>query len=204
LRGLGVRPTAVTSSEAKGVLPLRVPEQRAALSRAEPPRVATQGRPMPDFALPDVDGALVRSADLVGENHVLLFWNPACGFCQRMLPALRDWEQELAATRPELVLISTGRADVNRSMGLRACVLLDETEEVRRSFGASGTPMAVAVDANGHVASEVVPGAEAVLTLLANHSSRDAPLSTRRGAQVPATRGTNVDATQSPAPNRMA
>lgn len=45
---------------------------------------------------------------------------------------------------------------------------------VGRQFGATGTPMAVLVDAAGKIASELAAGAPAVLTLASREQS-DAP-----------------------------
>ena len=51
-------------------------------------------------------------------------------------------------------------------MGLRSPIVLDKPEmSVGRQFGAAGTPMAVLVDAEGKIASELAAGAPAVLEL---------------------------------------
>ena len=50
-------------------------------------------------------------------------------------------------------------------MGLISPVLLDQQFAVGRAFGASGTPSAVLVDAEGKVASEGAVGAPAVMEL---------------------------------------
>ena len=51
-------------------------------------------------------------------------------------------------------------------MGLRSPVVLDPAGmSVGSQFGASGTPMAILVDAEGKFASETVAGAKAVLAL---------------------------------------
>jgi hypothetical protein len=50
-------------------------------------------------------------------------------------------------------------------MKLSSPVLLDQNFATGRAFGASGTPSAVLVDAEGRIASEVAVGAPAVLGL---------------------------------------
>ena len=35
----------------------------------------------------------VELADFRGEETLVVFWNPGCGFCQQMLSDLREWEQ---------------------------------------------------------------------------------------------------------------
>ena len=50
-------------------------------------------------------------------------------------------------------------------MGLRSPVLLDEDNAVKMQFGATGTPTAILVDAQGKVASALAKGAPEVLAL---------------------------------------
>jgi thiol-disulfide isomerase/thioredoxin len=92
-----------------------------------------------------------------------VFWNPGCGFCQQMLPDLKEWKAEWEARAPEnsprLLLVSAGSAAANRQMGFASpVVLLDQQFAVGRAFGASGTPSGILVDAEGKVASEVAVG----------------------------------------------
>ena len=92
-----------------------------------------------------------------------------------MLADLKTWETETIGRDPRTVVIATGAADVNRQMGLRSLILLDDSFRVARSFGASGTPSAVLVDVDGKVASAVAVGADAILRL-----GRNAPQSRAR------------------------
>ncbi len=63
-------------------------------------------------------------------------------------------------------MVSTDSVESNQAMGLRSPVLLDpDGMRVGRLFGATGTPMAVLVDAEGKIASELAAGAPAVLAL---------------------------------------
>ncbi len=115
--------------------------------------------------LPDLEGNTVELADFKGEETLVLFWNPGCGFCQQMLPELKEWESEAPDGAPRLLVISAGSEEANRQMGLASPLLLDQGFAAGRAFGASGTPSAVLVDAEGKVASEVAVGAPAVLEL---------------------------------------
>jgi thiol-disulfide isomerase/thioredoxin len=96
---------------------------------------------------------------------LVLFWNPGCGFCQQMLPDLKEWEQNRPTDAPKLVMVSAGTEEANREMKLTSTVVLDQQFTVGRAFGTSGTPSAVLVDAEGKVASEVAVGAPGVLEL---------------------------------------
>jgi hypothetical protein len=66
---------------------------------------------------------------------------------------------------PKLLFVSAGTEEANREMGLASTVVLDQQFAAGRAFGATGTPSAVLVDAEGRVASEVAVGAPAVLEL---------------------------------------
>src|SRR5215213_9696728 len=51
------------------------------------------GEPAPEVKLPDLQGNTVeRTKDFKGQQTLLVFWNPGCGFCQQMLSDLREWE----------------------------------------------------------------------------------------------------------------
>jgi peroxiredoxin len=120
----------------------------------------------PTFTLPNLNGRTVNLSDFRGSRTLLLFWNPGCGFCQRMLDDLKAWEANPPAGAPKLLVVSTGSLESNQSLGLRAPVLLDQNNmSVGSKFGANGTPMAVLVDAQGRIASELAVGAPAVLGL---------------------------------------
>ena len=82
-----------------------------------------------------------------------------------MLPDLKEWEATSPDDAPRLLVVSAGTEEANREMGLASPVVLDQQFAVGRAFGASGTPSAVLVDAEGKVASEVAVGAPGVLEL---------------------------------------
>jgi hypothetical protein len=76
------------------------------------------------------------------------------------------------------VVVSTDSVESNQAMGLRSPVLLDkEGMSIGRLFGATGTPMAVLVDAEGKIASELAAGAPAVLALAGANKEEPTSLS---------------------------
>ena len=123
------------------------------------------GEQAPEVKLPDLEGNTVELADFRGEETLVLFWNPGCGFCQQMLPDLKELEENPPQGTLKLLVVSAGAEEANREMGLASPVVLDQQFAVGRVFGASGTPSGVIVDAEGKVASEVAVGAQAVLEL---------------------------------------
>jgi peroxiredoxin len=139
--------------------------------RSRPERFVRQrsglpnGGPAPAFSLSDLAGNVVRSEDFRGKPALLLFWNPACGFCQRMLEPLREWERKAPVEAPRLVVISSGTVEANRAMGLRSPILLDQDFATGYTFDAGGTPSAVLIDPAGNIASELAIGAAAILAL---------------------------------------
>jgi peroxiredoxin/uncharacterized membrane protein YphA (DoxX/SURF4 family) len=149
-------------------LPLVAPANgngRGAASASSSPVALRVGEPAPDLQLPDLTGKLVDLADFRGNTTLVLFWNPGCGFCQRMLSDLKAWEARPPKGAPKLLIVSTGTVEANAAMGLRSPVLLDGGFHAGSRFGASGTPMAVLLDAEGKIASQVAVGAQAVLAL---------------------------------------
>jgi peroxiredoxin len=123
------------------------------------------GEEAPEVKLPDLQGNTVELVHFRGEQTLVLFWNPGCGFCQQMLSELREWEQNPPEEAPKVLVVSAGTEEANREQGLSSTVVVDQNFATGRAFGASGTPSAVLVDAQGKVASDIVVGAPAVLEL---------------------------------------
>jgi peroxiredoxin len=148
------------------ILPMAAPQGNRTMAELPGQSNESQiGQTAPAFTLPDLNEHAVSLTNLRGKQTLLLFWNPDCGFCQQMLSDLKDWEAQSSEEGLMLLVVSTGSVTQNRALGLRSPVLLDEGFTVGPRFGVHGTPMAVLVDAEGKIASEVAAGAPAVLTL---------------------------------------
>ena len=152
--------TAIAALVETTVAPLDVVRVPAA------PPVQT-GDPLPETpAVRDLDGDEVSLSDaLGGDERVLVFWNPGCGFCRRMLPDVHSLGTEAPEVAASLLFVSAGDPESNREQQLPSTVLLDEGFAVGRAVGATGTPSAMRVDSEGRVASEIAVGADAVLAL---------------------------------------
>lgn len=147
------------------------PIQARQPAKAQAPRgIASIGKDAPVVELNNLDGEPVRLADFAGHPTAVLFWNPGCGFCQRMLDDLKAWESNRPEDAPKLLVVSTGEADRNREQGLTSPVVLDAGFNVGRAFGASGTPSAVLVGADGKIASGLAVGGPSVISLLRNEA----------------------------------
>ena len=152
---------------APGVLALangQDPKQ-AATGSAPAPVKLKQGDAAPPVRLSDLDGNRFELSAQKGEKTLLLFWNPGCGYCRRMVDDVKAFEANPPAGAPKLVLVSTGTVEANREQGLASPILLDQGFATGRAFGATGTPSAVLIDAEGKIASEVAVGAPNVLAL---------------------------------------
>ena len=113
----------------------------------------------------DLDGKSVGLADFYSRRTLLLFWNPGCGFCSQMLGELKRWDAAPPSDAPQLLVVSTGTAEEARSMGLRSPVVLDPQARAGPAFGANGTPMAVLVDENGRIGSDIAVGQQPIFAL---------------------------------------
>lgn len=121
----------------------------------------------PTFTLSDAHDAEVRLEDYRGREALVVFWNPSCGFCQRLLPDLEGWERDQnEATSPQLLIVSTGSAAQNGELSLRSPVLQDSKSSVMARFGVSGTPIAILIDADGRISSSPLVGGSAVMAAL--------------------------------------
>lgn len=168
-------PSAVLiASDATAAAPLAIGPQRIRALRArahgpaagEGERGPKVGEPLPRLELPLLDGGTVDLGAPKGKGSetALLFWNPGCGYCRQMHRDLLRWERNGA--NKDLIVISSGNeADVRREQ-FRSPVVLDPEFSVSQRFGASGTPMALLLDAEGRVASPLAGGKDRVTQLI--------------------------------------
>jgi thiol-disulfide isomerase/thioredoxin len=150
---------------ADGQLPLLAPTVGDGTHPQDELDGAKIGELAPEVRLPDLEGKEIGLEDFRGEETLVLFWSPDCGFCHEMLPDLKEWEVSPPEGAPRLLVVSDGTVEENEAMGLRSPVVLDNTYAVQEAFGGGGTPTAVLIDAKGRIASKVVVGASAVLEL---------------------------------------
>jgi thiol-disulfide isomerase/thioredoxin len=145
------------------------------------PLLVPSGMLATQFSLTSTEGKIVTQEDLRGEPTLLLFWNPNCGFCQRMLSGLKAWVGARRVDAPRLLVISSGSAEDHRDWDALATVALDPDGRVAGSFGAHGTPMSILVDAEGHIASELAAGAQAFFNLAGRGSQAPGSAKARAG-----------------------
>jgi peroxiredoxin/uncharacterized membrane protein YphA (DoxX/SURF4 family) len=138
---------------------------RTLVTRETMPPPLKKNDAVPPFVLPDLDKRMVDLSGSRKRATLVLFWSPSCGYCQAMLKDLRVWERERPSSSPELLIVSSGTVEANRQQRLRSPILIDSEFLAGRLFGATGTPSAALLDREGRVASDLVIGAQAVMTL---------------------------------------
>jgi methylamine dehydrogenase accessory protein MauD len=146
-------------------------EIRKLIAQATAPEPAPQSdklhAPAPTLTLLDLNGKVVKLTDFVGTRTLVLFWSPTCGFCRKILPDVKAWEQNRPRRAPDnLLIVSSGTIEANRAQGLSSPMVLDEDGMALRAFGAPGTPTAILIDADGKFASHVEVGTRGALALL--------------------------------------
>lgn len=138
--------------------------QPAAVPAALAPTLPV-GSPAPDFELPDLSGAATSLKRLLehGRPVVLIFASPMCPPCRQLLPQLARWNQSIGDDVTLVVVESTvpdGQLPDDQRALLDGLVALTEPRrELAADYGAPGTPCAIAIAADGRVASAPMAGA---------------------------------------------
>jgi len=123
---------------------------------------AAVGSPAPDFTLPDLDGKPVHLADFRGKIVVLEWFNPECPFVKasHTKGSLVGAADKHTATGVVWLAVNSGApgkqgagAEKSRAgketFGLKHPILLDESGEVGKLYGAERTPHLYVIDASG-------------------------------------------------------
>jgi peroxiredoxin/uncharacterized membrane protein YphA (DoxX/SURF4 family) len=125
------------------------------------------GEPAPRFSLPDLDGRIIHTEELLGRDTLMLFWDPGCRFCQAMFADLREWEDHPPKGAPRLAIIASGNADAIRAKGreFKSLILFDPDFDIGPVFGSNSTPSAILIDGAGRIASSLAIGERNILAL---------------------------------------
>jgi thiol-disulfide isomerase/thioredoxin/uncharacterized membrane protein YphA (DoxX/SURF4 family) len=136
------------------------------------------GAPLPDFAIPDLNGRIVQFDHLLGASggrpFLFLFVGAHCGPCDLLLPEMREWEKALAE-KLQIVFVTHGEIDLNRQKfaGGPSPVLVEPNREFAASVNAKWTPTALFVDAGGNIGSHLAAGDVAIRRLVEQIKQRD-------------------------------
>jgi thiol-disulfide isomerase/thioredoxin len=135
------------------------------------PAMLPVGSPAPEFALLDENARQTTLQGLLADGHplVLVFTSPHCGPCRSMMPDLARWQRALAHELA-IVPVSTGSpTDDSRALaaehGLSPTLIAPDLT-VGESYAVPATPAAIAVAADGRIASRPATGAAAIEALI--------------------------------------
>jgi SAM-dependent methyltransferase/thiol-disulfide isomerase/thioredoxin len=127
------------------------------------------GQMAPWFETVDLDGASVRSHELLAErgHAVLVFTSAACEPCVELMPELARWRQMLEG-RLSIHVVAAGDEAENRRHAAehRIPILLDPDGAVTDAFAIGATPTGVEIDPNGRIGSSPAVGPEAIERLI--------------------------------------
>jgi hypothetical protein len=112
----------------------------------------------------DLQGEPVRP-DSLAERSLLLYWNPQCSWCEKMLPELQRWAQLPATQRVGLILLVSQPSPELAEVGADS-VWVDPSDLLAQQLKLLGTPSGVLLDGARRVASEVAAGSERVWMLV--------------------------------------
>lgn len=124
------------------------------------------GEKVPEFEAEDLLGEKFDTAKFYDKKTLVAFWSETCPHCVKMLEDLRDWDRLKGRDEPNLVVFSTGDAEVHRNFELNSPIILDEGYKIAEKFGMSGTPSAVLVSEKGEIISETAIGAPQIWALI--------------------------------------
>jgi len=147
-------PRQMTAEEVKGQSAQGEPEP--------PPPSPMEGKPVPDFALPDLNGKMVKLADLRGKVLFINIWATWCAPCREEMPSLENLYKKLKGPNFEMVGISIdkdGKKSVEpfvKQLGITFPILLDPASATAAKFQITGVPETFLVSQEGIVLHHLI------------------------------------------------
>lgn len=127
------------------------------------------GTPAPNFCLTDLAGTQRTLAEFRGKRILLVFAGPECGPCQALTPDLVRLHQQHRTNDLEVVMISRGGLEANRTKagkhGVTFPILLQRHWEISKEYAMFFAPAGYLIDERGIIANDVAIGAEGILRL---------------------------------------
>ena len=108
----------------------------------------------PEFELEDLDGNIVRLADLKGKNILVNFWATWCPFCVDEMPDLQLLYEKYKDDDFIVLAINVQEskekaAGYLEEAGIDLPVLLDKDSRIAALYGATSIPLTIAVNKDG-------------------------------------------------------
>jgi thiol-disulfide isomerase/thioredoxin len=108
----------------------------------------------PEFELEDLDGNIVRLADLKGKNILVNFWATWCPFCVDEMPDLQLLYEKYKDDDFIVLAINVQESKEKaggylKEAGIDLPVLLDKDSRIAALYGATSIPLTIAVNKDG-------------------------------------------------------
>lgn len=118
-------------------------------------------RPMPEWALPDLDGNMIRSTNYAGKAMLIDFWATWCPPCRKGIPDLIDLHKELESNGLVVVGISLDDGpeavrEFQKETGIPYPLVMGDAATQAAFGGIEGIPTTFIVDRNGQVLARIV------------------------------------------------
>lgn len=118
-----------------------------------PPRI---GQPMPDLALKDLSGNLVRVSDFAGQPLLINAWATWCPPCRAEMPLLNEYYLQHKAQGFVILAVNAGETQPQVSQfisqtGFSFPVLLDADTAALSKLGVFSFPTSIVVGRDGNV-----------------------------------------------------
>lgn len=117
--------------------------------------IPEEGKPLPNFSLPLLDGGEVSGTQLRGKPLFLNFWATWCPPCRREMPEIQSLYNKLGR---DIYFLLINQADPPQAVkayleqnGLQMPVALDIDGQLSENWGINFLPTSIFVDAKGHV-----------------------------------------------------
>jgi peroxiredoxin len=149
---------------------------------------AAPGTFLSDFALPNLDGHMLRVSDQVGHSYILLFIDTTCGPSEDALRELARLRRKPGSTIPKVIIAAAGDGMAIRDLALRyetgPDVVCQDDHELITFYQVPATPAAYLVDEGRRTVGNLAIGKHAVISLLRGKREPE-PAKNRAGDATP-------------------
>jgi peroxiredoxin len=182
---------------AMGEMAATAPQQ----PQAEPPPSPMEGKPVPDFTLPTLDGKTFNAASVRGKILFINIWATWCAPCREEMPSMERLYKQMKGLDFEMVGISIDKdgkkavAPFVKELGITFPILMDPQSATSAKFNITGVPETFLVNRDGTILHHLVGPTEwdtpAIVGTLKDLVAKTAGLAaTKKGAQAARPAGT--------------
>jgi len=131
---------------------------------SQPSKLA-DGKPAPDFTLPDVNDKDVKLSDLKGKSVVLYFFSDWCSFCEGELTEIEAIYKERKEQGLAVLAVNVGQhkksaSDYVNRLGVTFPTLVDKYTQVSQTYAVNEVPVAYFIDTKGVIVGKIKSKAE--------------------------------------------